>query len=147
MEKYIVWHIQGGLGKNIAATSLLTSLQKKYEDRKIVIVASYPEVFLNHSSVYRVYKLGTTQYFYDDYIKDKDTIIFRQEYIDMVNEELELTNPIYSFSDIQSALKYASESVTIYPEEVGKEVYDILIAEKVEEYLKNYKNELETIYR
>lgn len=70
-----------------------------------------------------------------------------QEYIDMVNEELELTNPIYSFSDIQSALKYASESVTIYPEEVGKEVYDILIAEKVEEYLKNYKNELETIYR
>jgi hypothetical protein len=79
MEKYIVWHIQGGLGKNIAATSLLSSLKEKYSDRKIVVVASYPEVFLNNDSIYRVYKLGNTQYFYDDYIKDKDTIIFRHE--------------------------------------------------------------------
>ncbi len=27
-EKYIVWHIEGGLGKNIAATSLLSSLKE-----------------------------------------------------------------------------------------------------------------------
>jgi hypothetical protein len=78
-EKYIVWHIEGGLGKNVAATSLITSLQAKYKDRKIVIVASYPEVFLNHPDAYRVYKMGSTQYFYDDYIRDKDTIIFKHE--------------------------------------------------------------------
>jgi hypothetical protein len=78
-EKYIVWHIEGGLGKNVAGTALLNSLQEKYSDRKIVVVASYPEVFLNHPAVYRVYKLGVTQYFYDDYIKDKDTLIFRHE--------------------------------------------------------------------
>ena len=78
-EKYIVWHIEGGLGKNVAATALLTSLQQRYSDRKIVVVASYPEVFLNHPDAYRVYKLGSTQYFYDDYIKDKDTLIFRHE--------------------------------------------------------------------
>ena len=62
-------------------------------------------------------------------------------------EKLKETNPIYSLSDVQSALKYASESVTIYPEEVGKEVYDILFSEKVNEYLINRNNELETIYR
>ena len=78
-EKYLVWHIEGGLGKNIAATSLLNSLKEKYNDRKIVVVASYPEIFLNLPSVYRVYKLGSTQYFYDDYIKDKDTIVFKHE--------------------------------------------------------------------
>jgi hypothetical protein len=78
-EKYIVWHIEGGLGKNVAATSLITSLQAKYKDRKIVIVASYPEVFLNHPDVYRVYKMGSTQYFYDDYIRDKDTLVFKHE--------------------------------------------------------------------
>jgi len=78
-EKYIVWHIEGGLGKNVAATSLITSLQAKYKDRKIVIVASYPEVFLNHPDAYRVYKMGSTQYFYDDYIRDKDTLIFKHE--------------------------------------------------------------------
>jgi len=78
-EKYLVWHIEGGLGKNIAATSLLNSLKEKYNHRKIVVVASYPEIFLNLPSVYRVYKLGSTQYFYDDYIKDKDTIVFKHE--------------------------------------------------------------------
>jgi hypothetical protein len=57
-EKYIVWHIEGGLGKNVAATALLSSLQETYSDRKIVVVASYPEVFLNHPAAYRVYKMG-----------------------------------------------------------------------------------------
>jgi hypothetical protein len=78
-EKYIVWHIEGGLGKNVAGTALLTSLQQKYFDRKIIVVASYPEIFLNHPDAHRVYKMGSTQYFYDDYIKDKDTLIFRHE--------------------------------------------------------------------
>jgi hypothetical protein len=78
-EKYIVWHVEGGLGKNLAATALVKSLHEKYSDRKLVIVASYPEVFLNLPLVYRVYKMGSTQYFYDDYIKDKDTIIFKHE--------------------------------------------------------------------
>jgi hypothetical protein len=79
MDRYIVWHIEGGLGKNVAATSLIESLQIKYTDRKIIIVASYPEIFINHPIVYRVYKVGNTQYFYDDFIKDKDTIVFKHE--------------------------------------------------------------------
>jgi hypothetical protein len=79
MEKYIVWHIEGGLGKNVAATSLTESLKFKYPDRKIIIVASYPDVFINNPHVHRVYKIGMTSYFYEDYIKDKDTIIFRHE--------------------------------------------------------------------
>lgn len=79
MDRYIVWHIEGGLGKNVAATALIESLQNKYTDRKIIIVASYPEIFINHPIVYRVYKVGNTQYFYDDFIKDKDTIVFKHE--------------------------------------------------------------------
>jgi hypothetical protein len=78
-EKYIVWHIEGGLGKNVAATALIGSLKQKYADRKIVVVASYPEVFLNLPNVHRVYRVGNTSYFYDDYIRDKDTIVFRHE--------------------------------------------------------------------
>jgi hypothetical protein len=79
MEKYIVWHIEGGLGKNVAATALLPSLAKKYKDRKIVVVASYPEVFLNHPNVFRVYRVGMTAYFYEDFILGKDTLVFRHE--------------------------------------------------------------------
>ena len=50
-EKYIVWHIEGGLGKNIAATALLNSLKEKHPERKIVIVASYPEICLAEVSI------------------------------------------------------------------------------------------------
>lgn len=78
-NKYIVWHIEGGLGKNVAATSLLKSLKEKYPDRKIIVVASYPDIFINNPHIYRVYRAGNTQYFYDDFIKDKDTLIFRHE--------------------------------------------------------------------
>jgi hypothetical protein len=78
-DKYLVWHIEGGLGKNIAATSLIASIKKKYSDRKIIIVASYPEIFLNFPDVERVYPVGNTPYFYQDYIEDKDTLVFRHE--------------------------------------------------------------------
>jgi hypothetical protein len=78
-NKFLVWHIEGGLGKNIAATALIPSIVKKYKSRKLIIVASYPEVFLNHPDVHRVYRVGLTAYFYDDYILGKDTVVFRQE--------------------------------------------------------------------
>ncbi len=78
-EKYIVLHIEGGLGKNIAATSLILPLKKKYPDRKLIIVASWAILFLNDPRVYRAYALGSTQYFYDTYINGKDTIVLRRE--------------------------------------------------------------------
>lgn len=78
-DKFLVWHVEGGLGKNIAATSLISSLKQKHPDRKIIIVASYPEIFLNFPEVERVYATGHTPYFYQDYIEDKDTLVFRHE--------------------------------------------------------------------
>jgi uncharacterized phage-like protein YoqJ len=78
-NKYVVWHIEGGLGKNIAATALISPLKEKYNDRKLILVVSYPEVFLNHPDIHRVYRVGMVSYFYDDYIKGKDTIVFRHE--------------------------------------------------------------------
>ena len=78
-NKFLVWHIEGGLGKNIAATALLPALAKQYKTRKIVVVASYPEVFLNHPEVHRVYRVGMTAYFYEDFILGKDTLVFRHE--------------------------------------------------------------------
>ena len=78
-DKYLVWHIEGGLGKNIAATSLLSSIKQKYPDRKIILVVSYPEIFLNFPEVERVYPVGNTPYFYQNYIENTDTLVFRHE--------------------------------------------------------------------
>lgn len=122
-DKYVVWHIEGGLGKNIAATALVSPLKKKYNDRKLILVVSYPEVFLNHPDIHRVYRIGMTSFFYDDYIKDKDTIIFRQEpyfqsdhimrkkhliqnWCDILNIEYEDYLPILYQNMIQKNLMY-----------------------------------------
>jgi uncharacterized phage-like protein YoqJ len=99
-NKYIVWHIEGGLGKNVAATALIGSLKDKYLDRKIVIAASYPEVFLNHPAAYRVYRVGNTQYFYDDFIKDKDTIVFKHEPYFQTNHILRRKHLIENWCDL-----------------------------------------------
>jgi hypothetical protein len=49
------------------------------------VVATYPEIFLNNSHIDRVYRVGNTHYFYDDYIKDKDTLVFRHEVYNQTN--------------------------------------------------------------
>lgn len=79
MEKYSIFHIEGGLGKHIAATAVAKTIKNNHPDRKLIIVCAYPEVFLNLSFVERVYRVGSTQYFYDDFIKDKDSLIFKHE--------------------------------------------------------------------
>jgi len=79
IEKYIIFHVEGGLGKHVASTALTAPIKKKYPDRKLIVVAAWPEPFLNNPNVYRVYRIGATPYFYDMYIKDKDTIVLRKE--------------------------------------------------------------------
>ena len=107
-EKYIIWHIEGGLGKNIAATSLIDSLKEKYNDRKIIVVASWPEVFLTHPNVYRVYKIGNTHYFYDDYVKDKDTLIFKHEPYDETHHILNQKHLIANWCKLMG-IEYTSQ--------------------------------------
>ena len=32
MNKYVLWHVQGGLGKNVAATSFIADLKEVYKN-------------------------------------------------------------------------------------------------------------------
>jgi len=77
--QYSVFHIEGGIGKNIVATNVARNIKRTHPDRELVVVAPYPEVFIHNPDVYRVYKTGMCPYFYEDYIKDKDTIVFKHE--------------------------------------------------------------------
>ena len=79
MDQYMIFHIDGGIGKNVIATAVVKSLVSAYPDRKLIVVTAWPEVFLHNPNVYRVYKFGFLPYFYDDYIRDKDTKVFRTE--------------------------------------------------------------------
>jgi len=59
-------------------------------------------------------------------------------FVEYVNGEIDMTKPRYSEIDMSSAVRYASQQITLDPSEVGKEVYDMLFSEKIEEYLSLY---------
>jgi len=77
--RYVIFHVEGGVGKNIMATAVVKAIKKQHPDREIVVVASHPPIFINSPYVYRIYGLGQTPYFYEDFIKDKDTLIFKTD--------------------------------------------------------------------
>ncbi len=77
--KYSIFHIQGGIGKHVAATAVARAIKNNYLDRKLIIVCAYPDIFFNLDFVDRVYQLGNTSYFYQNYIQDKDSLIFHHE--------------------------------------------------------------------
>lgn len=79
MEKYVVFHVEGGLGKNVASTAVIKNIAEKHKDRKLIVMASFPEIFLNNPYVHRVFRMGMTPYFWEDYISGKDTIVLKRE--------------------------------------------------------------------
>lgn len=85
---------------------------------------------------------GLSRHEIDDmlYNRYKDEIEYQewletQEFVEYVNGEIDLTKPRYSEFDIMAATRYASKSIIVDPSEVGKETYDMLFSEKIEEYL------------
>jgi len=79
MEKYVVFHVEGGLGKNVASTAVIKNIAEKYKDRKLIVMATFPEIFLNNPYVHRAFRMGMTPYFWEDYISGKDTIVLKRE--------------------------------------------------------------------
>jgi hypothetical protein len=79
VNKFSIFHIEGGLGKHIAATAVAKCIKNNHSDRELIIVCAYPEIFLNLPFVDRVYRIGGTPYFYKDFIEGKDSLIFKHE--------------------------------------------------------------------
>ena len=113
MEKYCIFIVEGGLGKNIAATAVAEAINKNYPDRKLIILTPYPEVFLNNPFVYRVYKSNALQYFYIDFIKNKDTIFLGQEVYKSNQYVKENKHLIISWCEMYG-IKYDGEKPNIF---------------------------------
>ena len=78
-----------------------------------------------------LYKRYTDELEYEEWLQSDG-------FVQYVNGEIDMTRPRYSEIDMSSAVRYASKQITIDPNEVGKEVYDMLFSEKIEEYLTLY---------
>lgn len=74
---YSIFHIEGGIGKNVLATAVVESLKKSDPERNIIIVSAWPQVWFNNPNVDKIYPIGQVANFYKTYIKNQDTKIFR----------------------------------------------------------------------
>ena len=79
MKKRIIIQMEGGLGKQIALSSLIPYFVDKYE--QIIVVSSHPIVFEHNPNVYRALSF-TTPHAYEDYFKDADDIVYPCGYRD-----------------------------------------------------------------
>lgn len=113
-EKYFIWHIQGGLGKNIAGTALIKDIKAKYPDRKLIMVTSWPEVFLNNPNVDRVFQLGQSPYFYEDYIEEKDVIISKHEPYNQSDHITKKKHLVHNWCDL-IGIEYKKQLPVILP--------------------------------
>ncbi len=74
-----IFHIEGGIGKNILATSVVSSLKSSDPERKIIIVTAWPQVWFNNPDIDQVYQFASISNFYKNFIKEKDVKIYRME--------------------------------------------------------------------
>lgn len=75
----IVFQINGGIGKCVAATAVCAAIRRNYPECNLIVISGYPEVFLNNPNVQKNYKFGETIYFYKEYIEGKDFKLFIQD--------------------------------------------------------------------
>jgi hypothetical protein len=129
IEKYFIWHIQGGLGKNIAATALCEDIKKAHPNRKLIIIASHPEIFLNNPHIDRVFQLGQAPYFYQDYIENKDVIISRHEPYHQTGHITMTKHLIENWCDILD-IKYIEQQPNVYLNFVQKQMLGLWIRQK-----------------
>lgn len=117
--KYGIIEISGGIGKNIMATAVIKNIKKTYPDLNILVVTAYPEIFLHNTDVYRVFKFGSCPYFYNDYVKNKETIFFCDEPYRSSNYLLENKHLILSWCEaIKVPFSIPQMEVVINPKEL-----------------------------
>lgn len=79
MSKYTIFHLTGGLGKHVAGTAVAQAIKNNYPDRKLIVACGFAELFTNLKFVHRAFNIGSTQYFYQEYVQDCDSLIFHNE--------------------------------------------------------------------
>ena len=52
----IIFQIDGGLGKSIMATAMVKVIKKRYKNSNLIVVTSYPDVFLNNPNIFEVHR-------------------------------------------------------------------------------------------
>jgi FkbM family methyltransferase len=72
----IVFQVDGGIGKSIAATAVCKAIKHQYPLSQLIVITHYPEVFFGNPNIYRVLHHNNLSYFYEDYIQGQEVMTF-----------------------------------------------------------------------
>ena len=72
----IIFSIEGGIGKSVIATAVLKAMRKKYDKDYIIVVTSYPDVFINNPNANKTITHNQLNGIYSNYIMNKDCKVF-----------------------------------------------------------------------
>ena len=76
MKKTIIFQIDGGLGKSIMGTAVLRAIRKQYLNDYIIVVTSYPDVFIGNPNANKILNHTQTSGIYKKHIMNKDCKVF-----------------------------------------------------------------------
>lgn len=88
----LVLYVEGGIGKNLMATAVVRALKKAYPNKKIVVMAGCPDVFMYNPNVYRTFNFANPLYFYDDHVQEGMMALKTEPYLhpDYINKKKHL---------------------------------------------------------
>lgn len=75
----IVFVVDGGIGKVIASTAVVKRIKEEYPDKKLIVLSGCPELFKYDPNVHEALRFDNPGGFYDRYIKDKESHVFKFE--------------------------------------------------------------------
>lgn len=119
---YALFHVEGGLGKNVAATAVARCIKTNYPDRELIVVCSYPEVFLHLPFVHKVFRIGNTPYFFQEYIEGQKTLIFKHE-------------PYFTADHIYERLPLIENWCKLYGLEYNGEKPELVITKRIRDFV------------
>ena len=89
----LIFQIEGGIGKCIAATAVCKAVKKQYPKDELIVISGYPDVFIGNLNVTQSLQAGNTPYFYSSHIDGQDVkLMFHNPYleVDYVHDEKHL---------------------------------------------------------
>ena len=106
MIQYVIFQIDGGLGKSIMATAILKAIKKKYQNANVIVVTGYPDVFIGNPNANKVLHQHQAVGLYKNYIQNKNTKVFitdpysTSDYITESNHLLKIWCELYGLTEI-----------------------------------------------
>jgi ADP-heptose:LPS heptosyltransferase len=119
----IIFQIDGGLGKSIMATAVLKAIKKQYSKANIIVVSSYPDVFISNPNANRVISHNQMNGIYEKWVLNKESKVFisdpyqSSDFITETNHLIQVWCEMYG-------LKYDGEMPELFISKAEKQYFE-----------------------